>query len=653
MTIALGAIALGAVAGTPAEGGAPADMAGAGLAQATATGDLTTAIRLAADALAQASASGMFVVSEQVVANGCWTWYNDERMAVWGDYSFIGYVTTAGSVAIAKRHNVTGAVSTYTLHAALQVDDHCVPVISVLADGRLFVAYAANQAASLLYRISTAPGDITAWSAEGSLASTTDKLAYANPRYLPGPGKLALISRAVVDTTTRRHFYAVSHDDGGSFVGKKEFFSAGAGKIPYGISIVKGDDEIHWVMTDQHPGYGQTSLYSFYAKWHAGDNDLRWYRQDGTQITTPLPFGPADCTLIYDGSAQRCWNWDITIGRDGHPRVLFTKYPNNDGSDIRMMFSRWTGSAWTAATEVVAMGSSLYAGEPFYCGGACFDGDDADNVYASAPDPVVREMMRLRTINQGASWTKAAAITAGTAAGTIHGRPVSAKGRPAGAAVAYWSGTYNSYLSYNTAVMVAPAGFAVHDLAANAAGDAAASGDLATAIRLAADALMTAGASGALSSSISLTGAAMAEVLASGVLTTEILLTSAALAAASASATLTVTVSGLSGDAIAMASAGGALTTGITLQAAALSVSTASGDLASLPVSLSGSAAAVVVAGGALTTAIRLAADALAQVSAFGELTGGAPAGPFHYGFSLAMARAWRFDQEVARVGAL
>lgn len=382
-------------------------------------------------------------------SDGVWTWYNDDRAVSYNGNTYFGSLDHLGNVVITKVNVSTFDTSSYTLHSTLQVDDHCVPVVSVLSDGKLFVAYAENQGSAVRYRISSNAEDITSWTTEATKSGPSSALAYANPRYLSGPDRLILLSRAVVDANTREHIMTVSTDGGSTWGANQYWLYTGANKKPYLISTVHGTDEIHCLFTDQHPAQGQTSLYHMYAKWHTGDGALRWYKTDGTLISTALPLSASDATLIYDGSSVRCWNWDISLDTNGYPRVLFTKYPNNDGSVIQMMYSRWDGSAWTSPVQVGDNDSYLYSAEPFYAGGACFYHADTDRVFISNKVGGIREIQEW---DVSGTPVKLRDITTGTTSGTINARPISPKGTNGRLRGLFWSGTYTSYTSYSTAV---------------------------------------------------------------------------------------------------------------------------------------------------------------------------------------------------------
>ncbi len=386
-------------------------------------------------------------VDAELVAAGGWTWYNDERAIVHGGNTFIAFNAGGGGsghLRAARLEHGTNAITTGTITTAGSLDDHVCPGLVRLPSGLLAAFYAQNPDTLVRYRFSTAADSVTGWGSIQTTPTTPFPTVYVQPRLLPTSGRLILFSRCIIDSSTRRHYYNVSADNAGTWGSWVEFMRPPTTGIPYLIAQQSGD-RIYLLVSTGHPVNGQASIYCGYAEWHTGDNALRFYRMDGTQLS--LPFNPSSLTLVYDGSTQRAWNWDIAVGADGHPRVLFSRYPANNGTDIRMMYSRWDGAAFTTPVDVrgASVGTSLYAGEAFYTGGACFDGNDPDAIYLSAEVTAgVYELQKWRTNDVGLTWAKVRDISTGTV-GQDNIRPISPVGHGATDAV-YWMRTaYTAY----------------------------------------------------------------------------------------------------------------------------------------------------------------------------------------------------------------
>lgn len=386
-----------------------------------------------------------------VKTNAIWTWFTDPRAVHYNGATYIGWITTSGSVGVSRFVHATQTVTSFTLSVNLQADDHNNPAIHILPDGRIAAFYCKhNDASGHRYRVSTNPEDISAWGSETLISSgITLPVTYANPRRLSqDPSRLWLFYRAGAGASTDNGLHYKTTTDLSTWGAEVAVWKnvVGGAVTPYYKSIDDGVKRIHFVATDRHPTGGQSSVYHFYMELD-GSNVPHWYKTDGTEIVSALPHGPSAATLVSDGSTVRRWIWDIALEASGNPRILGTRYPNNDGTDIRYMLWRWTGSAW-AETEICADGTSLYSAEIYYAGGLCFDSLDCNRIYLSAPVSGVREIQEWISSDNGATWAKLRDITAGTPVGTLNARPYSPRNRHSALGVLWWRGIYTSFTNY-------------------------------------------------------------------------------------------------------------------------------------------------------------------------------------------------------------
>ncbi len=409
-------------------------------------------------AVASASATGHAAAVRsdfQIASNAVWTWFTDPRAVHYNGATYIGWINSSGSVGITKYTHSTRVSTHFTLHASLEVDDHNNVAVHILTDGRIATFYCKhNDATGHRYRISTNPEDISAWDSETVISSgITLPVTYANPRRLSqDPDRLWLFYRAGAGASTNNGLHYKTTTDLASWGAQVAVWKniTGGASTPYYKLIDDGVKRFHFAATDQHPVGGQSSVYHWYMELD-GSNVPHWYKSDGTEILTALPHAPAVATLVSDGSTVRRWIWDIAIGQDGHPRILGTRYPNNDGSDIRYMHWRWSGAAWVE-TEILADGTGLYSPEIYYAGGICFDSADPSCIYLSAPINGVREIQEWRTLDNGATWAKVRDVTGNTASGVLNARPYSPRNHANDLAVLFWSGTYTTFTNYSTNV---------------------------------------------------------------------------------------------------------------------------------------------------------------------------------------------------------
>lgn len=395
--------------------------------------------------------SSLTPVEFDLIAAGGWTWFNDERALSTADYTFSSYNTgaTGGMAALRYRHS-DGQITSGVFSSGFTTDDHVVPTLVRLPSGTLMAYYCGNPDSYVRYRSSSAVDAVTSWSSVTTTPASPFPVVYCNPRRLPTSGVTALFSRCITDTADRRHYYITSANDGTSWGSWTEWLASATDAWPY--LIVEQDGDRLWLLvTSDHPNEGASSVYAGYCEWNSGDGALRFYTMADVQLTPP--FAPSAMTQVYDGSTTHGWILDIKIDGDGYPRVLFQKVSSSPyGADNRVMFSRWNGSAFTTAVDL--LGASVGKGigptesNGDYIGGACFDGNDTDVVYLGVSGSGVYEMQKWRTSDNGATWAKTRDLSTGTASTYDNYRPVSPIGHPDELAVIWCQGTYPFYDSW-------------------------------------------------------------------------------------------------------------------------------------------------------------------------------------------------------------
>jgi len=116
--------------------------------------------------------------------NGAWCWFSDPRAIYYNGKTYIGSIRSAGDIVVLSYDHSSYEQAEFELQAALQVDDHANPSILIRDDGRLVVFYCAHNGPDMFYRVSTNPGDISAWGAEQTLGTNTagvNGYSYSHP----------------------------------------------------------------------------------------------------------------------------------------------------------------------------------------------------------------------------------------------------------------------------------------------------------------------------------------------------------------------------------------------------------------------------------------------------------------------------------------
>jgi len=416
---------------------------------------------LAGDAVA---AGAFSVVSNPVgpvtlAADGIWTWFTDPRAVERNGAVYFMAVNSAGTAFIYKYVISTRVTTSFQLSTTgLEVDDHDNGSLIFKPDGRIVAFYGSHNDSVFRYRVSTNPEDISAWGTELQRGSGQGSYSYPNPyQFSQDTSKFYFFNRRWLagDGVTRNLSYrtttaiADGSDPWSAYVDVLQ----NTGQRPYWHLASDGVKRLHVFNTTAHPAESSVnSLYHFYMELDGG-NVPRFFKSDGTSISVTLPMGLSDITQIYDGTTVKCWVSDAAIDSSGRPRVLWMRYPGNDGSAIEYWHSAWSGSAWIS-TKVTDDGAGLYAPEVFYHGGLCFDSIDPSHIYLSAPISGVRQIQEWSTPNvNGTSWSKVRDITTSGAAGNpFKLRPYSPRNRSVGPPVLWVEGAYTSYINYNTAV---------------------------------------------------------------------------------------------------------------------------------------------------------------------------------------------------------
>jgi hypothetical protein len=406
----------------------------------------------------------------ELIADGAWTWCDTIINSVERSGAlYTQVVDSAGTNFIHKHDLSTASASSFQLSTTgLEVDDHNAGSLLFDSSNRIISFYGMHNDPVFRSKRSTAPLSIAGFTGESQRGTGSGPYAYPHifrfsqvplrtyflcRRWIDGSGttrRLALRTSDTLDSLSDANWPGTN-----TWSAVTDLWSV-TGFIPYWQYVNDGVNKIHIVAIDKHPVQGQNSLYHWYGQLD-GSNNLQWFKSDGTSIGASLPFGPSDVTLIYDGSAERCWAYDLAIGADGHPRVLYCVYPGNTshGAPIEYWYARWTGSAWVS-TFITMDGPGLYIPEIYYAGGLCFDARDPDTIYLSAPISGVRQIQEWSTSDNGASWSKVQDITSGGTAGTpLKFRPYSPRNYTPGVGprVIWLDGRYTTFTDYDLRVM--------------------------------------------------------------------------------------------------------------------------------------------------------------------------------------------------------
>ena len=163
------------------------------------------------------------------------------------------------------------------------------------------------------------------------------------------------------------------------------------------------------------------------------------------------PITPAQADVVYSSrlTGTPSLAYDVGVGRDGNPVVLYATFPS--ATDHRYHYARWNGAAWVSH-EITASGPTIEKakGDKYYAGGLVLDSRDPAVVYLARQVDGVYQVERWQTADGGLSWTS----TAITASARDNYRPVSVRGPSFGRDhdVFWMNGQYTSWLDFGTGI---------------------------------------------------------------------------------------------------------------------------------------------------------------------------------------------------------
>lgn len=394
-----------------------------------------------------------------VSRSGSWCWFGDPR-AIWREGKlYLGWINNAGDVQVGQYDPETETVSTVTLHAAFEKDDHDNPAILTQKGGGITVFYSGHMGKAMFERSLPDPAHFDYWTSERKLALSPvpeekQGITYPNPYRLSGEdGAVYLFWRG----DDWKPQWARSTDDGqsweflGSIVSRKENTWRNR---PYTKYISDGKSRVHMIFNDGHPRQEATNnvYYAYYE-------DGAWHRANGDVIAKAgeLPFEPSEADMIYDaasGDAGRAWVWDVELDKNGKPVIVFMTAPEE--KDHRYRYGFWDGEKWTSR-EICKAGGWMpltrrgqTEREPHYSGGIVLDPDDISTIYLSRPVNGVFEIECWKTADKGVSWTSEA-VTSKSPRNNV--RPYIARGEAQDGPRLLWMyGDYYHYTNFHTAI---------------------------------------------------------------------------------------------------------------------------------------------------------------------------------------------------------
>ncbi|GJM29221.1 MAG: hypothetical protein DHS20C17_18560 [Cyclobacteriaceae bacterium] len=400
---------------------------------------------------------------ELLIQDGAWCWFSDPR-AVYHrgtkEQIYFGYINGSGDVCIGSKDLESEQLNQFVLHDTLEVDDHNVPSILVLPNGKLLAFYNEHNG-NVYLRKSANSEDISSWEGSRIVARETEhyNYCYSNPVQLKEEnGRIYLIGRKVGPTRSFDNWWQYmkySDDEGQTWSDDIVLLdNEGRKNPPYLKVATDHQSRIDFLFTDGHPKIGSdVSVYHMYY------DEGVFFQTNGDTLAgmDQLPIPIASVNKLYDASETniRAWIWDIAL-ISGHPVITYSRYPTED--DHIYHYAYWQNGEWVDR-EVVNSGSwiaSLRQGdvvrEAHYSGGIVLDQQDQRHIYLAREISGKFEIEH-RQLLPDSQWTTSL-ITARSTANNV--RPYVVYNTPPEYALLLWmSGVYRHYTEYETDIKIA------------------------------------------------------------------------------------------------------------------------------------------------------------------------------------------------------
>ena len=423
----------------------------------------------------------------RIQTDGAWSWFSDHTARFVNGDLYVGYVKgQAQKMAMTRYDFDTSTAHEFQFSAGTNPsnDDHDVPTVAVLPDGRILSVYSRhNLDTKFFYRrsLNANPASLADWGPEQTRNLGTAKNTYSNTI------RLSAESNKIYNFSRNINFNPTIHtstDDGQTWSDPVHFIKTGTGGTrPYPRYATNHASRIDLIYTDGHPRNDNNSIYHLFyqgGSFHKSDGsivkslaNLPLEHTTGERGTVIYPYstaawgsgeGPDD--WIPNG---RAWTWDIHYQPDGKPVCVFQVQvdgaagPATDFKNDRIYYyyARWDGSQWHKKF-IANAGRGLFFSEDDYGGGMCIDPENPNVIYISSnaanpfdlttlapalnPNNEIYEIYRGTTADGGASWSWEA-ITTGSDASNM--RPFVPEDHGRAEAVVWFRGRYTTYTNYD------------------------------------------------------------------------------------------------------------------------------------------------------------------------------------------------------------
>lgn len=399
--------------------------------------------------------------------NGAWCWFNDPRAIELGGKTTFSSMTNTGQAQLTQT-DANGVIATFTVATGERVDDHSVPSVTNLPDGRLIVFWTQHsvKGVPVRYRVSRYANEITNWGPTHMLPTqingqspTNSEYSYPDPVVNPADGRLYLFWRAGIRPGPLAITWT-SLSDLTHWEPAHVLMQGVSPQRPYWQLDYDGHGGINIAITDGSPNETVNNVY-FVNLHRASNGRLGLFTTQGTKYNAKLRHyvsnGPwtvhtYNLDVVQHASADyNGWLWDLAHTSQGYPIIATVGLPNQNHGYAR--YVTWTPATGWVNRLVTDMGGTIATPtrEPNYSPGMAIDHANPGSIYISKMSADGhREISQYVTTNAGRTWT----ITPVTQDSTVDNvRPVMPRGATGGInSILFMSGTYVHWTDYHTEI---------------------------------------------------------------------------------------------------------------------------------------------------------------------------------------------------------
>ncbi len=352
--------------------------------------------------------------------DGAWCWFSDPRSIFYkGSYQriYAGWMNQYGDLVTGYYDIDSHRIEYDTIRQKFEVDDHDNPSLFIDSNGRVNLYYCGHAHRSPIYAVrSKTPEDISDWEKERSLylndtitySDYRNSYTYTNIWQLKEENNRLYLFWRGMDFKPN---FSVSDDNGLSWT--KGIILILPERLyrdrrPYIKTDSDGKEKIHFAFTDGHPRDEPTNSI-YYMCYRNGS----LFKASGEAVgrLADAPFTPGQADMVYNAgiTGEKAWIWDVTEGKDGHPVLVYARFP--DDSNHCYYYASWNGTGWDNRFMINSgrwfpqTPPGKHEPESNYSGGIALDHEDPSTVYLSVSRDGVFEIEKWTTPDKGLSWS--------------------------------------------------------------------------------------------------------------------------------------------------------------------------------------------------------------------------------------------------------